>query len=1565
MSDFDAELNVGYHTNVQDVQTSMIADVVGGVTASVVDAGASIWNSLPGTTEVDTADLLGNISDDALRVYQENPDLIHTASFIGASFIPGGVALKGMNAMRNGSKAVNWFTKLGKEQDLAKVAKLFEEGAGATKDYRAAVRGMYAKTAINQAIDAAAMEVAVIGTLNAAPLVEDYMKDPLTNFGISVAFGGVLGGAVGAIADHYALRQITGGITESALNNTLGRAKPILPDMTSVTQLQVSRVNTEAYDAIVATAAATGKTADNDIAASFAAKLSMIETKRADDIFTKLVSPEIAALPVTQREAIKKLVSDSPEMFGVEKIAIAKAADLEAASIIKAPKVALTDSPELLSTVSSKGPTIPKPQQAVYFQDLGRYGLTSDLKHFSGATVLNKTAEELAAGMSRSFGKVANTDNSLELLARSSAHVQGDYIGAMQRLSEGSAKDLSKILISRTDPVMLTGVIAKMKTDLDIFGTLTVRVGAEGADKATVASLPQLEAMLLQSKVSSIVEMLRGGIPMESIAIKTNTQFDVVQRLALAPMKNAATLKEITDAHVAAGGNAFGNIVNSVDDIAKVLDPSRQPLILSGNTRKSNYSIAAAGLDARTLTNMNAEITAATLYGSKNQAAEQLADFLFAPGSESGSARYVLDMLKSELGKANNQLSGNAFFNSFDFYARNMGSLGPQISYVGKKIQHIANEYIQKINKPVAEAMSEVSKNVADTIEFNTFREVNAGLAGWRSFKDGKIWQKVTKKGIDGKEVTVLEAVKYQGKEYSVVTTSAIKAIETIQGQSPELLSLINTNRRILGQANVSDIGLWVPSFNPVNKFIAYVHNVGDDTTQLLWANTKQEYEQLMRNYKAKLVSNGQDKTIRVIEKGLEQQEWSRLNGRLDTMSMTVADSSAKKSGSSASALVRADNQVFSEIAGGYEHFINSQIRTLADLSMHDITSQLDTLSAMSQGSDKAQPLTAVKRFIEGKKDTARVLKNTLLGEPNLGEYDGWKSVNQSFETGLAFASNTVGKVWDATVRPLTKTFLGGKKELTAEHLAKVDYEKIARELESKGIVNPWANFDAEAASMFGLSRLSDSPDTSKRIIFASNALAATVALRVGELAQPLVNIMSLPILTGLAAMSKMPANFMGVAKGTASVSGTQIIMEGARAANSPMYAHFDALWSKLGYFDPMVSEANKTLQAARSMNKGAIATIEKALDSRFVEVMSKPADWSEAFTRRQTMFTGAVLAKRLYPELGDDGITIFARDFMDKAVGNFHASQRPVFFQGTLGVALGLFQTYSLTLGQSIYRQLELKNYKALGKAALMQSGIFGIGSMPGFQAVSQSIGDHFSDDNVDLTTGTYRALPDKMAETVLYGLPSLAGIGTHTRGDASFRFPGLSGDNVVALNFAKQVTQAVGTMANSLDTNPGKAGAAMLQALSLQNMSRPLARGAELATGYSVTRQGNTVQVPEEVWSTTGVMSRILGTRPLEETQLREAMHLNTFYGSIDRDARNALMSSLRTGIRNGTLTEADVEKASEAYMRKGGTPTGWRSAYRTALAKTETSGREVFADKLKPDNPLNFMIEGLDGY
>lgn len=1866
---FDNVINTDFHNSNYQTQLDLTRTITGGAVATVTDAAASIWNSLPITPEVETRDLLGRISNDALQVYNENPEAIETASFVAGSLLPIGIATKSMGAARAGVKGMNWFSKAGKEADLSVINTLFSEGKAATSEYKSLLRQTYAKGAVNQAIDALAAEVAIVGMMNAHPLMEDYLEDPVKNFAISAAFGGVIGGAIGHIGDRYAVRSLTGATEAKAIQETLGQLRDIAPDMTSAVKLQSYALNVKNLDNMLEMGKVEGKLPTNNLAMSFAEKMKETQSAMQATLFDDIASPMIKNLPKEERDFFMRAVVEMPEMFGVEKVSLFTEKQATGKAGLKGPKEVLTAKPELakiegatvggwpsiapmefnnlknkltnewlsahpnseiykaydtaldaaslpndwiealkvaqkeknvelenfvgyklerfledtqknspsdavkleakLSAFRPKGtPGVLKEVKSVYYPEHKLFGLESDVTNYGNAASLGKTLPDLEktyAG-AYNFGKVPNLDSALELAGKSSAEIDGLFAAYKSRVSKMDETALKNLTIGQDDLPLLSAVITKIKEDpamvmklqmkvsdrspvfeailksnagktgagmpqdyaqevgkftapgkinqykpgalstldgdaekfisawlagdqkylnraalswsakgfsaaspdpqmvtgkrifdaiynsqestalrdqfrrvADINGDVylyrgsraskitqqnilesystdpkkaaefgTVRMykvhvdniaagwddlkssdglrkneilvlsGARPEEAVLDANLKpvfknqqqqgaivvsdknsksvyvsDLEDLLVSGKEQQIDSLLSQGIPMQSIALKTNTPVNIVEAYAFAKPSGTGLRELVQDVNELITTKTLA----VAEERTKI---QNAPLRLEGNIKKNPYTEAHASLNNKQMKDMSDTIMMASMYSSQSGAVREMADFFYK------EMKQPLDILKTELARVNNEYAGNKFLNSTDFWARNMGSVGPIASAIGKQVERIGNDLKKRVITPISDAMATVAKDAPSTIEFNTFVNLNASLKGWRQFTpDGTLVQRVEKMGIDGKIAVVLEPVQFEGKVYRVTQESVKKLINGMQEQSTELLNLANAGKKIKGQADVTDLGLWIPSFNPVNKFIAYVHNAGDDTTKMIWANGKEQFEDAVQSYKKYIQENGMGDKVRVVTKA-EQADWNILNGRLDPITMEVANIGMQKTGAATQAINRSTLDVFSEIAGGYEHSITSHVRNLAELNLHEVTGMLDNMSVINQASVKSQPLGEIKKIINQPKDAAATLKNTLLGNSNIGEYAGWQKINQSFETGLTMGLNAVTSIWDGTIGSLTKRVFGKNSDLTPEIMRKVDYEQMAAELKTRGIVNPWASFDDEAAKMYGLSKLEDHKDSSKRIIYASNALAATVALRIGELAQPIVNILSLPILTGLATASKMPAEFMGVVRGTMKdVGGVQIMYEGARAANSPLWKKFDDLWTKQGHYTSLVSEASNVLRASRSFEKGAISKVENALDSRMVEIMSKPADWSESFVRRQTMFTGAVLAKRLYPELSDEGITIFARDFMDKAVGNFHAAQRPVFFQGTLGVALGLFQTYSLTLGQSIYRQLEMKNYKALGKAALTQSGIFGVGSMPGFKQISETIGDHFSDENVDLTTGTYRAIGDKAADMLLYGLPSNLGPSFYSRGDVSIRPPNvLAGlQNTVAVSFVSQTLDMFGQLKNAMASDNPDMARALGESLSMQSMSRPLARGSELLTGYSVTRKGNTVQTPEEVWTATGIMARVLGTRPLEEGKLREAMHLNTFYGSKDREARNAVTMKLKTAIRGGELTQEQIDGFAEQYMRKGGTPTGWQSALNTAVAQTDIKGDITLVDKMKPNNPLNYMISNLD--
>jgi hypothetical protein len=1541
MNEFDPSLNFDYHAKY-DNQSNAVSNLLGGTVATAVDFGASVWNSLPGTEEVETADLLRGINSNALRVYEENTDTIQTASFLAGMFVPAGLAFKGLQAARAGSKGLNWFSKAGRDADLLRIEELFRQGPTATKLYRQARNEFFLKGLANQALDAVAMEGAIVLATNAHPLMEDYMADFGKNFAISAAFGGAIGGALGHVADRFAVKGLTGAVESSAFETVMKELKTSYSNTQNATQLQVQQANIQSLKKI---AEADEFTYDG-LTKATANKFLLEYTKDQSSVLDNMLASDVKAVAskdVNMNARLLETFANDPRMAGVDQVSFLTQKLDEPASVIGKLKSSLSDTFSFVPKVNKAG--VESIEEVAYFPEFGLFGAPKDAKHYTRARDLGITSSHLGGG--KTFGQVPNTSSYEELLSKNSASIDRDYLAALKAVSSLKPKDLEKVSIAADDLPTINAIVSKAAAEPDLFGNVQIKVG----DKAL--SIQELDQRLVDLKGSLIKSMVKQGIPLETIAIRTNTPLDTAK------------------AFVTRGGDSLADIgrYKEYDDAAKIdeyLAPTQRALKLSSEIRKKSFSELKAGLDAKTSSDINHEIVYTFLEQSDSEIAKQVGDYLIK------QRKPMLDILRSGISNVVNSKAGNRFLNSTDHYVRDMGEVGTIASTIGKDVAHMINESIGKVLTPIKDRMAALVTDQVALIEANTAINLNSSIKGWRIYKDRQFWQKEIVTDIDGKQVEKLIPIEFQGQEYRIVSDKVDLMLTEMQDKGRELYSLKNSINKILGKKDMNDIGFWVPSIDPRNKFISYVWDIKNGTTRMLWGNTAQELAEAERTFAKTVPANELGKSIKIVTKSDQEAEniasgYNILNSKNDGVTMDVANVEMQKSGAASTANVKANVDVFTELTGGYEHYLGGHIRQLADISMHDVTDMLERMSSVNQHYFRDQPLGTIAKFTQQPEDAASVLRDTLLGNTNLKEYAGWKSINSGFETVLSVAANAAGKVWSTAVKPLKKGVFGKKdRGLTAEDLEKLDYEKVAADLEAQGIVNPWAVFDDEAAKMYGLAKLTEHKDTSKRLVYASNSFAATMALRVGELAQPIVNAMSLPILTSLAIANKMPESFMGIQKGTAKVNPVQVMYEGARAANDPRFKGLEDLWQQLGYFKPLISEANETLAMVRGFDPSAITRVEKALDSNIVNLLSKPSDWTETWVRRQTMYTGAVLAKRLYPELDDMGVTIFARDFMDRAVGNYHAAQRPVAFQGTMGVALGLFQTYMLTLGQNVYRALELKNYKALGTAALMQSSIFGVQSMPGFHHISKAIGEHFSDNNVDLQTGTYRALNNTVADFVLYGLPSSIGPSFYTRGEISPRVPNVVGggiESIAGVSMLMQTKDMASHVINAMGSDNPDLGQALGEALSMQSISRPLARGSELFTGHSVTRQGNTVAVPEDVWTPMGIAARVLSTRPMEEAKFREMTHLNSYYGSLDREAREKVTGQIKTALRNGTLNDDLLARMAEEYMRNGGKPSGWRSAVNSAIAQSNVSGQATLVTKLDPDSPLMYMMDSLD--
>jgi len=979
---------------------------------------------------------------------------------------------------------------------------------------------------------------------------------------------------------------------------------------------------------------------------------------------------------------------------------------------------------------------------------------------------------------------------------------------------------------------------------------------------------------------------------------------------------------------------------------SEYLNQKNRIVALQGDPFTTNPVKLSASLDERFLSSAHQQFVGIVTAKHKNQLANSLADF-YSPLNDPAAAKEMhmwLDQLKQNIGEVNNILVGSPFFQSVDNALRNIQD-GPLVTYIGKRVSDIQDAQLKRILEPVGESFKGLGANHSALIEFNVLENKLLSLQGWKGWRidpENGFGFVVQREVREGKVVEV--PVKNQdGSVYYVKTPQAINALTGTFNASSEILGLHNLNRELRGQGPLNDLGIYLPPPNLTNKFFSYViDNTGKQRPSVLYANTAEDLASLEAAYKAEIVVK--NPTMEIVTKG-QQERFNTIHGYMDGEPyMQIANNQLKHTGASATAIVSADARRIDDIMVGYQHQILSGMRKYNEMYLNDITQKLDSFSEMNQKFYLNQPLRGFNK--QKAEDAAITTKNALLGISNLNQFTTWKSVNEFVDMSIV----TSGQALDATTRIFRKT-VGSK-----EH-----FDAVVADLTKQGIQDPWSgSFQLYQASLIGAPTIN-----SKRVVSAANGLMGTFMLRFLEAAHPLVNAISLPILTNAALMEGLPKT--ALANGAKITLPLRLPMDAARFRFNPKGIEMQKQWEAEGLIDQVVrqfSDINGKLHVPVTTKGAANELLDLAeglQNSRVMNVLSTPSDWVEKWTRSQTMLTGYLAAKHAYPGISDRGATIYAVAMADKVIGNYHAAQRPAMFQGTFGSVLGLFQTYMITYAQSVYRNIEKGQFKNLASTMAMQAGIFGTASWPGYEQLSKFIGEHMSQDNYDLTTGTYRAVGDPMAEIILYGLPSNLGPSLYTRGDIAPRIPSQMADLAI-VNSTVGVYNAVSKMLTSVVEQPGFEGKlqGMMEGLSLQTLSRPIARAAEIVAGESITRKGQTVATSDDVWTLNGIVSRMLSVRPLEEQVTRNALNLHSYYGAADYDNRQKAVNKLRTAIRGGGMDDDLVDAVAQDYLQHGGSNKGWNAVMNEIMSRTEEGTSYDLLRKLEPNSPLRRMLK-----
>lgn len=393
-------------------------------------------------------------------------------------------------------------------------------------------------------------------------------------------------------------------------------------------------------------------------------------------------------------------------------------------------------------------------------------------------------------------------------------------------------------------------------------------------------------------------------------------------------------------------------------------------------------------------------------------------------------------------------------------------------------------------------------------------------------------------------------------------------------------------------------------------------------------------------------------------------------------------------------------------------------------------------------------------------------------------------------------------------------------------------------------------------------------------------------------------------------------------------------------------------------------------------------------LDNRSIDTLSRTADkfvetgakWTgNNFAEEFSRFVAANMMDQLTDPAVKKGLlssqeaAAMRSVFVNRTQGNYITSQRPVVFQGTVGAAVGLFQTYAFTLLQNLARHVENRDARALLTFAGLQTTLFGMNGLPFFEAVNTHIIGNAAtnDSHSDIYSTVTKAAGKEWGDWLMYGTASAFPLmsdkmpALYTRGDVNPRYLTVipvTPLQVPAVDASIRVASNVWNTAQQLAAG-GNVKSTLLEGLEHNGVSRPLAGFAQALNGYTTTSKGSLISANNDLFSISNA-SRLLGAKPVDE-----AIALNTLFRLEAYKAKDAarlefLGQRVKTALREGnTPTDEDMQDFLSAYTSVGGRVEN----YSRALQRWQRDANTSVVNKLMyfHDTPYaQRMLEIMEG-
>lgn len=418
------------------------------------------------------------------------------------------------------------------------------------------------------------------------------------------------------------------------------------------------------------------------------------------------------------------------------------------------------------------------------------------------------------------------------------------------------------------------------------------------------------------------------------------------------------------------------------------------------------------------------------------------------------------------------------------------------------------------------------------------------------------------------------------------------------------------------------------------------------------------------------------------------------------------------------------------------------------------------------------------------------------------------------------------------------------------------------------------------------------------------------------------------------------------------------------------------------GFITSITNQYDQTLDTLAIQAGDTVASLNKRI-SDALAIAKQVGDTGEKFTGNKVAeefnrFIAADVMKQITDVAVSRGLMTetsaltYINTFVNRTQGNYLASQRPLMFQGPIGQAMGLFQTYQFNMIQQLTRHIgEGKSKNALIMMGL-QSTIYGANGLPGFSAINTNIIGNAAGntDHTDLYRAMYNGAGKELGDWMMYGLGSnwmsifSADLknNLYSRGDINPRHV-----SVVPANPADYpIVQATGKMLSNIFESTSKLNqgadvwSTFLRGVEQNGVSRPLAGMAQVLGGItsdkalvtSVSNKGN-VLMSHDVMNLAS-LTRIAGGKPLDEALTNDFMFRFNAYRSHDAAKKASLGESIKISVLGGAEPDAaQIQQFSESFAKSGGNQKDFAQFMMRQYKNASVSQANQLRDKLShPD-------------